>query len=72
MTEWVSTPSQADRHPDWKRRLKDSLKEESWSPSLHTIVQKILDDIELDVDDGIVLFQEPNLFENDKLTFLQE
>ena len=72
MTEWVSTPSQADRRPDWKVRLKRSLQEESWSPSLNTIVQKILDDIELDVDDGTVLFQEPNLFEVGKLALLHK
>ena len=72
MTEWVSTPSQADRQPDWEARLKHSLLGESWSPSLNTIVQKILDDIDLDVDDGIVLFQEPNLFEVGKLALLHK
>jgi len=72
MTEWMSTPTQADRHPDWKVRLNHSLQEESWSPSLNTIVQKILSGIELDVDDGIVLFEEPNLFELGKLALLHK
>ena len=63
MAEWVSTTAVADRNPYWKLELKDSLRLETWSPTLQPIVQKILNDKTLNVDDGVALFNEPNLFE---------
>ena len=72
MAEWVSTTAVADRNPYWKLELKDSLRLETWSPTLQPIVQKILNDKTLNVDDGVALFNEPNLFELGKLALLHK
>lgn len=72
MTEWVSSPSMADRHPDWKDMLYTSLRSETWSDSLSPIVQKILNNVKLDEEDGVALFNEPNLFELGQLAMLHK
>ena len=72
MTGWVSTAALADRDPDWKSNLKQSLVQEHWSTSLQTIVDKILDDQSLTTDDGLILFSEPNLFELGRLANLHK
>ena len=67
MKEWSSTPDVAGRNPDWRAILKTKLKNDEWAKSVQRIVDKILDDQELDHADGIQLFEEPNLFEIGKL-----
>ena len=72
MTEWVSTTALADRDPDWKMKLKSSLKQERWNKNLQTIVDKILDGRSLNTEDGLLLFSEPNLFELGRLAYLHK
>ena len=62
----------ADRHPDWKDMLYTSLRSETWSDSLSPIVQKILNNVKLDEEDGVALFNEPNLFELGQLAMLHK
>ena len=72
MTEWVSSPELADRHPEWKDILCTSLRSETWSDTLNPIVEKILNNVRLTEEDGIALFNEPNLFELGKLALLHK
>jgi len=72
MTEWVSSPELADRHPDWKGILCTSLRNETWSNTLNPIVQKILNNVQLTEEDGVALFSEPNLFELGKLALFHK
>ena len=72
MTEWVSTRYLADRHPAWRDNLKASLNEHTWSLELQPIVQKILDDQTLTAEDGVQLFNFPNLFELGQLAHLHK
>jgi len=72
MTGWVSTAALADRDPDWRSKLKQSLQAEQWSESLQVIVNKIVKGISLEREDGLQLFAEPNLFELGKLANLHK
>ena len=72
MTEWVSTTAIADRDPEWRTNLKNSLGNEQWSTSLQIVVDKILNDESLDHEDGLRLFSEPNLFELGRLAHLHK
>ena len=72
MTGWVSTAALADRDPQWKLILKQTLAQERWSEYLQTIVDKILDDQPLTTEDGLLLFSEPNLFELGRLANLHK
>ena len=72
MTEWVSSPELADRHPEWKDILLTSLRNETWSDTLNPIVQKILNNVQLTEEDGVALFSEPNLFELGKLALFHK
>ena len=63
MSNWKSAVADADRNKDWKVRLKASLQDVHWSEPLQSIVDKILDDEQLDVSDGCVLFETENLNE---------
>ena len=47
--------------------LATSLRSETWSDTLNPIVQKILNNVQLTEEDGVALFNEPNLFELGKL-----
>jgi len=62
----------ADRHPEWKDILFTSLRSETWSNTMNPIVQKILNNAQLDEEDGIALFNEPNLFELGKLALFHK
>lgn len=72
MTEWVSSTAIADRDPEWRTNLKNSLRNEQWSTSLQIVVDKILNDESLDHEDGLRLFSEPNLFELGRLAHLHK
>ena len=63
MSNWKSAVVDADRNKDWKVRLKASLQDVHWSESLQSIVNKILDDEQLDASDGCILFETKNLNE---------
>lgn len=63
MTKWKSAIADADRNKDWKDRLKRSIRGVKWSESLQVIVDKILDDVRLNVTDGCNLFETTNLNE---------
>lgn len=72
MTEWVSTTAIADRDPEWRTNLKNSLRNEQWSTSLQIVVDKIINDESLDHEDGLRLFSEQNLFELGRLAHLHK
>jgi len=72
MTGWVSTTALADRDPDWRMKLRSVLEQEQWSGSLQTIVDKILKGDSLNIEDGLLLFSEPNLFELGRLANLHK
>ena len=63
MSSWESAMIDADRNKDWRERLKASISHIKWSESLQPIVDKILTNIQLDVEDGCVLFDTNNLNE---------
>ncbi|RJU95917.1 MAG: CofH family radical SAM protein [Candidatus Poseidoniales archaeon] len=63
MSKWKSAIIDADRNKDWKDRLKTSIRQVQWSESLQLIVDKILDDEQLNVTDGCNLFETKNLNE---------
>ena len=72
MTEWVSTTAIADRDPEWRTNLKNSLRDEQWSTSLQIVVDKIINDESLNHEDGLRLFSEPNLFDLGRLAHLHK
>lgn len=72
MTEWVSTTAIADRDPEWRTNLKDTLRNEQWPTSLQIVVDKIVNDEPLDHEDGLRLFSEPNLFDLGRLAHLHK
>jgi aminodeoxyfutalosine synthase len=63
MSSWESAMIDADRNKDWRERLKASISHIKWSESLQPIVDKIMTNIQLDVEDGCVLFETNNLNE---------
>ena len=63
MSKWKSAIIDADRNKDWKDHLKTSIRQVQWSESLQLIVDKILDDEQLNVTDGCNLFETKNLNE---------
>ena len=72
MTGWVSTTAIADRDPEWRATLKNSLRDEQWSNSLQIVVDKIINDETLTHEDGLRLFSEPNLFDLGRLAHLHK
>lgn len=72
MTGWVSTTAIADRDPEWRTNLKNSLRDEQWSNSLQIVVDKIINDESLNQEDGLRLFSEPNLFDLGRLAHLHK
>ena len=72
MTGWVSTTAIADRDPEWRITLKNSLRDEQWSNSLQIVVDKIINDETLTHEDGLRLFSEPNLFDLGRLAHLHK
>ena len=63
MSNWESAMIDADRNKDWRERLKASICHIKWSDSLQPIVDKIMANLQLDVEDGCVLFETNNLNE---------
>ena len=63
MSSWESAMIDADRNKDWRERLKASISHIKWSESLQPIVDKIMTNMQLDVEDGCVLFETNNLNE---------
>ena len=63
MSSWESAMIDEDRNKDWRERLKASISHIKWSESLQPIVDKIMTNIQLDVEDGCVLFDTNNLNE---------
>ena len=53
----------AGEHHDWLLRLKSSLAQKSWSPSLDPIAEKVAVNLPLSVEDGLVLYQHSDLTE---------
>ena len=72
MTGWVSTTAIADRDPEWRTNLKNSIRDEQWSNSLQIVVDKIINDESLNREDGLRLFSEPNLFDLGRLAHLHK
>jgi aminodeoxyfutalosine synthase len=72
MSSWESAMIDADRNKDWRERLKASISHIKWSESLQPIVDKIMTNIQLDVEDGCVLFDTNNLNELGRLANLHK
>ena len=53
----------AGEHEDWLHRLGVSLSASKWSESLQGIVGKLALNTPLDLEDGVVLFNHPDLHE---------
>ncbi len=67
MEQWSSTQSLAGCLNDWQQRLTNSLQSEQWSDSITPIAEKVALGQRLSIEDGLVLFEHPNLNEVGRL-----
>ena len=67
MEQWTSTQSLAGCLKDWQQRLANSLQPELWSDSITPIAEKVALGERLSIEDGLVLFEHPNLNEVGRL-----
>jgi aminodeoxyfutalosine synthase len=68
MSAWTSSRTHAGSHPDWLGRLSSSLGDgEQWDGTLRGIVSKISEGVALSIEDGLTLYNHPNLNEIGRL-----
>tara|TARA_B110000444_G_scaffold247208_1_gene269556 strand:+ start:11331 stop:12542 length:1212 start_codon:yes stop_codon:yes gene_type:complete len=68
MENWSSDRKLAGSHPDWQERLTDTLKPVSdWSNAVRDIVVKVMDGTQLSLEDGVRLYEHPDLHEIGRL-----
>lgn len=67
MNQWSSTQSQAGCKQDWQQRLTNSLEHVQWSEPITPIAEKVALGVRLSIEDGLVLYQHPNLNEVGRL-----
>ena len=68
MSGWESTVLDAGSNPDWKSLLPELVGEpKTWSESIRPIANKISQGQRLNLEDGLSLFQHPNLSEVGRL-----
>jgi len=68
MENWSSDRILAGSNGDWAKRLTDALLPLSgWSNSIQDIVQRLMDGVHLSLDDGVRLFEHPDLHEVGRL-----
>ena len=63
MPGWISTPSSAGCDADWVQNFGQLVETKQWSENLTDIVMKLTNGIRLSVEDGVRLFEHPNLYE---------
>ena len=67
MEQWSSTQLLAGSLKDWQQRLTESLESEQWSETIIPIAEKVALGERLSIEDGLILFQHPNLNEVGRL-----
>ncbi len=68
MENWSSDRTLAGSNGDWAKRLTGALLPLSgWSNSIQDIVQRVMDGVHLSLDDGVRLFEHPDLHEVGRL-----
>lgn len=68
MENWSSDRTLAGSNGDWAKRLTGALLPLSgWSNSIQDIVQRVMDGLHLSLDDGVRLFEHPDLHEVGRL-----
>ncbi|MDG1538640.1 MAG: radical SAM protein, partial [Candidatus Poseidonia sp.] len=68
MENWSSDRTLAGSNGDWAKRLAGALLPLSgWSNSIQDIVQRVMDGVHLSLDDGVRLFEHPDLHEVGRL-----
>ena len=68
MENWSSNRKLAGSHADWQVRLAETLNPLSdWSNALHDIVMKVMDGTQLSLEDGVKLYEHPDLHEVGRL-----
>ena len=70
MNQWSSTQSHAGCKQDWQERLTKSLEHVQWSEPITPIAEKVALGVRLSIEDGLILFQHPNLNEVGRLADL--
>ena len=63
MPGWISTLSSAGCDADWVQNFGQLVETKQWSENLTDIVMKLTNGIRLSVEDGVRLFEHPNLYE---------
>ncbi|DAC58747.1 MAG TPA: CofH family radical SAM protein [Candidatus Poseidoniaceae archaeon] len=63
MPGWISTPASAGCDADWAANLSRMVAAKQWSSGLSDIVNKLQSGQRLTVEDGIKLYEHPNLHE---------
>ena len=67
MEQWSSTQELAGCLKDWQQRLSESLEFEQWSETIIPIAEKVALGERLSIEDGLILYQHPNLNEVGRL-----
>ena len=63
MTEWSASIQNAGSAANWKEKLKISLSDKQWSKPVEPIATKLANGDRLSIEDGLILYQHPNLSE---------
>ena len=63
MTEWSASIQNAGSAANWKEKLKISLSDKQWSKPLEPIAIKLANGDRLSIEDGLILYQHPNISE---------
>jgi aminodeoxyfutalosine synthase len=67
MKQWTSTQSHAGCKQDWRERLANSMQHTNWSEEISSIANKVALSQRLSLEDGLILFQHPDLNEVGRL-----
>jgi aminodeoxyfutalosine synthase len=67
MKQWTSTQSHAGCKQDWRERLTNSMQHTNWSEEISSIANKVALSQRLSLEDGLILFQHPDLNEVGRL-----
>ena len=67
MKQWTSTQSHAGCKQDWRERLANSMQHTNWSEEISSIANKVALSQRLSLEDGLILFQHPDINEVGRL-----
>ena len=68
MSAWTSSRFDAGSNQDWQQRLTESLQQSSrWSEAIQPLVTKLAAGKSLSLEDGLTLYNHPNLSEVGRL-----